>query len=361
MQITDFQTLTYHFIFSLILFASCNGAGSQTIPKPTTPGSILVLKPAPQIADYIREIYQDKQGGLWFGTNGYGVAHYDGESVSYFSNAQGFHGSQITGMTEDLDKNIWFATDQGVVKYDWSTKLTDKKCFTNYSSPDYFEGQRFWSIYADSKGNVWAGSVAGIYRFNGTDWAPFELPYPKKITGEFITAATTWSITEDSKGNIWFSTNGYGAFKYDQTVGQASDDRFRQYSEKDGLTDNSVDIIMEDSKGNMWFGTRFGGVSQYDGSRFINFTSNDSIGNDEVCILYEDKQGHIWMSSEGYGVYKYDGSNFSNYGVDEGLGVRAVQTIFEDREGRFWVGGGGGLYRLEGNTFVNVTKNGPWK
>ena len=125
---------------------------------------------------------------------------------------------------------------------------------------------------------------------------------------------------------------------------------------------------MEDSNGNLWFGTRFGGVSRYDGITFTNYTANDSIGNNEVCAIYEDKAGNIWFSSEGFGVYRYDGESFVNYGQKQGLGVMAVQTIFEDKEGRFWVGGGGGLYRFNGNSlpdgkagFFNVTKNGPWE
>ncbi|MEL6142708.1 MAG: two-component regulator propeller domain-containing protein, partial [Bacteroidota bacterium] len=83
--------------------------------------------------------------------------------------------------------------------------------------------------------------------------------------------------------------------------------------------------------------------------------------NNEVCAIYEDKQGNIWLSSEGFGVYRYDGTSFKNYGQQEGLGVGAVQAILEDREGRLWVGGGGGLYRYEGDVFINVTRDGPWK
>ena len=70
----------------------------------------------PQIAEYIRHIFQDKNGHLWFGTNGYGAVHFNGDSLAYFSIEQGFGGGQITGITEDLEKNLWFATDQGVVK-----------------------------------------------------------------------------------------------------------------------------------------------------------------------------------------------------------------------------------------------------
>lgn len=35
-------------------------------------------------------------------------------------------------------------------------------------------------------------------------------------------------------------------------------------------------------------------------------------------------------------------------------------SIYEDRKGRLWFGFAGGLYRLDGETFVNVTRGGPW-
>ncbi len=244
-------------IFIVAFITSCSGQEKSNSSKDNQSTNEPLFIPDAhsdsQIADYVRNILQDKNENLWFGTNSYGVAYYDGDSVSYFSNAQGFDGQQITGITEGPEKNIWFATDQGVVKYDWSSNNDGGKRFTNYTDKQYFEGQRFWSIFADSKSNIWAGSVGGIFRFNGTNWASFELPYPEEVTDEFITKRITWSISEDRAGNMWFGTNGYGAFKYD---GQS----FTQYSKKDGLTDNSVDNIMEDRNGNIWFGTRHRGV-----------------------------------------------------------------------------------------------------
>lgn len=350
-------SIAYVLFSSIILLYSCR-AQTQSEPSTSTkstPANQALLLVDQDIAEYIRNIYQDKNGHFWLGTNGHGVAHYNGITISYFSNAEGFGGQQITGISEDLDKNIWFSTDQGIVKYEWDSR-DDKKQFINYSDKKLFAGQRFWSIYADSKGKVWAGAERGIYRYDGESWTIFEIPYPDKITGTFITAGTTWSIAEDSEDNMWFSTNGYGAYKYD---GKS----FTQYTKEDGLTDNSVDNIMEDSNGNMWFGTRHGGVSRYDGKTFTNYSSRDgnSITNDEVCAIYEDSKGNIWVSSEGYGVYRYDGKTFANYSQAEGLGVSAAQTIYEDKEGRLWVGGGGGLYRFDGQKFVNITKYGPWE
>lgn len=352
------KTCVYIFplLFTLIFFTACKGQKKPTEESQLIKASPLIFdEPSePQISEYVRNIFQDQNGHLWFGTNGDGVAYYDGEEVSYFSNAEGFDGQQITGIAEDPAKNLWFATDQGIVKYNWSEHGKGGKRFTNYTDQVYFGGQRFWGICADRKGHIWAGSVSEVFRFDGVNWAPFELPFPEEVTGDFITDGTTMSISEDKAGNMWFGTMGFGAFKFD---GQS----FTQYTKKDGLTDDSVDNIMEDRNGNIWFGTRHGGVSRYDGQTFTNYTSKDSIGNNEVCVIYEDKKGAIWFSSEGYGVYRYNGKSFVNYAQEEGLGVRAVQTIYEDKEGRLWVGGGGGLYRFEGDSFINVTRCGPWK
>ncbi len=340
----------YVLLFLTLLPKACTQQ-EQIAPEPTLQQVDNRVDVAFPIADYIRNIYQDKNGHFWMGTNGYGVAHYNGETVDYYSNAQGFNGQQITGIAEDLHQNIWFSTDQGVVKYERKKNSKEKKQFVNYS---YFGGKRFWSICADKKGTIWAGSEKGIFRYDGHLWLPFDLPYPEEVNGDFITSATAWSIIEDSLGRMWFSTNGYGVYVWDGKD-------FIQYDKDDGLADNSVDVILEDSNGHIWIGTRYGGVSRFDGKTFTTYSQqNGSIGNDEVCAIYEDSKGNVWMSSEGYGVYRYDRITFANYGEADGLGVRAVQTIFEDKDGRIWAGGGGGLFRLEGDRFVEVTTAGPW-
>jgi len=341
-------------LLSVVFIISCSSQNKPTLSDNSNTKSEATSKTDAQIAKYIRHIFQDKNGNFWFGTNNYGAAHFNGDSISYFSVEQGFEGRQITGITEDLEKNIWFATNHGVVKYDWSTTKNGKKLFINYPVVDYIK-THCWSILSDSKGNIWAGTEYGIVHFNGTDWKSFELPYSAKQGSlGLLTDMRFFSLLEDKNGNIWFGTDGNGVIKFN---GKS----FIQYTVKDGLADNSIFHIMEDRNGNIWFGTWNGGLSKFNGQAFINYTEKDSIGNNEVSIVYEDNKGNIWLSSEGFGVYRFDGKSFSNYSIKQGLGVRAVQTIFEDKEGRLWVGGGGGLYRFDGKSFINVTKNGPWK
>ena len=83
----------------------------------------------------------------------------------------------------------------------------------------------------------------------------------------------------------------------------------------------------------------------------------------EIYSVLEDREGHIWICATGHGVYRFDGSTFTSFTQtqperpDFSFGCN---SIYEDRKGRLWFGFAGGLYRLEGETFVNVTRGGPW-
>lgn len=57
--------------------------------------------------------------------------------------------------------------------------------------------------------------------------------------------------------------------------------------------------------------------------------------------------------------WERDEETFTNYYKDAGLMVRAVQAIFQDDKERLWVGGGG-LYCMSGDKFINITQDGPW-
>jgi len=300
-----------------------------------------------QIAEYVRRVFQDKRGGLWFGTNGEGIAHYDGVVLEYFTTADGLAGDQVTAIMEDKEGHLLIATDGGISKYEAGK-------FHNYTTKHGLNHNYVWSLFQDSKGALWAGTVEGLCRFDGTKFQTVTIPLSiAKNPEASFSINRICHIMEDSKGNLWIASDGRGAYKYDGK-------KYTNYTTDDGLCDNNITCIEEDKKGNIWFGSMYGGISKYDGNTFINYNQSNSIGNNEVWEILTDKQGYVWFSSEGYGVYRYNGREFENYGEKQGLGVRAVQTIFEDHQGRIWTGGGGGLYQFMGDGFMNVRKDGPW-
>ena len=316
---------------------------TPTINSENPISPFLIRDQSDQIAEYVRNIFEDKDGNLWMGTNGYGVAIFDGNKVKYFDQSNGLSGSQVTDIMQASDGKIWLSTSGGLSVY-------DGKSFVNYSAQDGLRNEWMWSVYQDQNGQIWAGSITGLSKLVGDKFVNFDLsekgesPFKTQWIRDFM----------EIDGELWIATNGIGICIY-------NGEKFRYLNKENGLCDNDISCLMEDSKGNIWISTRYGGVCKYDGDSFVTFDMENGIENNECIVVYEDKANDIWFSSEGYGLYKYDGEKLTNYAADEGLGVRAVQTVLEDSKGRFWTGGGGGLYRLFGDNFVNIAKHGPWK
>lgn len=354
-----------HILLFLIVFStSCNGQNSKNSPKDSLDTYRNKIKNTPvphfygikpdvslQVSEYIRRMLQDKNGNIWFGTNGDGVARYDGKTLVYFTLKDGLSGTAVRGLFEDKEGNIWFGTSGGVSKYDGKT-------FVNFTTKEGLDDNNVWSLYGDKAGNIWVGTERGVSKYNPSDktdekpFKHFQMPSstvqnPKPV----FSPKLVWGFLEDKKGNMWLCSDGLGVYKY-----EPSTNRFTNFTEKDGLCDNVVMCILEDKNGNIWFGTRFGGVSHYDGKSFTNFTTNNGLSSNFIHTIMEDKTSYIWFSALGGGICRYDGKSFTNYNAKNGLTNLYVQSILEDKSGRLWFGSGAGLFRFDGKTFFNVTK-----
>ncbi len=155
-----------------------------------------------------------------------------------------------------------------------------------------------------------------------------------------------WAIFQDRDGFLWFGTDSGGISRYDG-------DKFVNFTTDDGLVSNAVWTIHQDREGILWFGTN-GGISQYDGDKFINFTINDGLISNDVWAIHQDREGFLWFGAKG-GISQYDGDKFINFTTDDGLISNDVWAIHQDREGVFWFGTSGGISRYDGDKFINFT------
>ena len=305
-----------------------------------------------QISAYIRCIFQDRDGHYWFGTNGDGVARYDGKQLAYVSLDKGLPGSAVRDIIQTADGAMWFGSDAGV------TRLLHGS-ITTYTAADGLPSAEIWSMLLDSAGTLWVGTADGVARWvNAVDAdapakrgeQPF-VPLPIPPAGVENTR-WVWDMCEDKSGAIWFAIVGDGARRYDG-------EKVTAYTTRDGLVGNEVRCVFADSRGRVWIGADHAGVSCFDGTSFRNYTSEDGLANNRVFRVYEDRSGALWFSTLGAGVTRYDGTTFTAYPK---LGTLThVQSILQDAAGTLWFGCSGGLFRLDGETFINVTKDGPWR
>src|ERR1051326_3849588 len=92
---------------------------------------------------------------------------------------------------------------------------------------------------------------------------------------------------------------------------------FRNYSVDDGLPFVEVSTIFQDSKGYLWSGG-YGGLSRFDGLRFVNYAPKNGLADHSVTSITEDADGKLWVGTIN-GLSIFDGKKFRNYSSRDGL------------------------------------------
>ena len=326
--------------------AQCAGPGQGATAAP----EVETLSPYDQIGNYVREVFQDRDGHYWFGTAN-GVCRYDGASLTYFLDQIGTSWG-VDEILQGADGALWFA-GPGVIGY-------KDGAFTKFSAADGLSHPWVLSLMLDRSGTVWAGTRDGVCRLEGEAFVPFPIPKVTSAPGSRAAGVRAsdlaWDMAEDHDGNLWFGLSGEGVRKFDGA-------RFTAYTTEDGLAGNDVRSVYVDRRGHLWFGTNKGGVSRFDGESFQTFTKEDGLSSDAVWGTVEDATGALWFS--GNGASRYDGETFTVFRGDPrrtingGPAHLGVMEMFSDEAGHLWFGCTDGLWRLDGDAFVNVTKKGP--
>lgn len=363
----------------LTIFIACNGQEKAKTPKedlvlsepgPTVVKNFKAVAMAPDfdttlVSQYIRSIFQDSKGNMWFGTIAEGVVRYDKKTLTYFSNPDGFKSSSVYAINEDKRGNMWFGTDQGVYTYDGKT-------FRNYNQKDGLNHLDITrkGILVDQSGTIWVGTHGGVYRYDpaadstgGQSFSLFQELPPINVAG----------ILEDKSGNIWFASANDGVFRYglsgstgSPTTSTTGKKTITHITGKARLGDNYAGGLAQDAAGNMWF-TMKNGICKYDPSAatFTEYTPKDGLGGVEFWGIYIEQSGIIWVTARG-STTRFDPSiplpnpqAFTVFTAKDGINC-CVQSMYQDQSGNMWWGAGSGLYRFDGTRFYQVKQNGPW-
>jgi ligand-binding sensor domain-containing protein len=321
--------------------AGSNERAEASAPRPVaTADSALSRQAGEQISTYIRCIFQDRDGSLWFGTTSDGACRYDGRSLAYFNAQNGFGSDWVNAIGQDEKGDLWFATRDGAVRYDGTQ-------FIRFTTKDGLPSDRIWSMLPTRDGTWWFGTYEGAVHFDGNNFTTLPIPAadlsdhpyyedPKRIN----------AIAQDKAGDIWFASNGGGVFRYNGST-------LTNFSEKDGLCNNFVQAMLVDHNDKLWFGTRFSGLCMYDGSGFTAVREKE-LKNENITVLFEDAAGTLWFNA--HGLCSYKDTAFTRFDGTNAPKMRAVMSAFEDQQGQLWLGTGTGLYRHEAGRFANITK-----
>ena len=291
----------------------------------------------------ILKIFQDKKGFIWFATRD-GLNKYDGYNFTIyrhiFNNSTSISSSNISCITEDNDGNLWVGTaDGGVNKMDKNSgnfihfKQTDDK--TDISTLNIS------SITVSKDNQIWAAAYKyGLINFDNNlktiKWKVFET---KPISTTSIS-----QIYQDAHENLWLGGN-FGSFTQISKDGKA---HFFKIENNLPSKKNHISCFFEDNNGNILVGTRGNGLYKIDliTQKITQILYNPSqIDRDNLIIsLAYDQEGTLWVGTDS-GVILIKHEDFkkpihlqANPDSEMGLSSHAIQGLLVDRDDNVWIG-----------------------
>jgi signal transduction histidine kinase/ligand-binding sensor domain-containing protein len=295
---------------------------------------------------------QDHQGFLWFATED-GLNRYDGYDFTIYKHdpADPFslRDNWILSLLVDQSGTLWIGTREGGLdRYD---RESDQFIHYQYDpgDPASLNDNEVTALYQDRAGFIWAGTHNGGLNIFDPEDEVFTHYQHDPDDANSLSSNSVTIIFEDSEGIFWIGTDDAGLNQFDPEV-----NNWKHFSHDPGepqsLSHNFVKTIIEDSSGNLWVGTVGGGIERFDpiNDQFIHFHPDfadpDILSSDATSVIYQDRTDMVWVGTEGSGFYNFDPAtgifiNFQhNPGDPQSVSSNYIVSIFEDREGLLWFG-----------------------
>lgn len=338
----------------------------------------------PANLSFIHGFAQHPDGGIWMGSYGGGLLHFQDGEVTALTREDALADNRLSDIMMDSLGNLWLSTyDKGVQRY------RDGR-FEQLTTDTGLHSDLPFEVFEDEQHLIWIGTAGGgLHRLKAGSFTTFSsaegLPDPK-----------VFAVLGEPDGPIWFGTEGGGLHRLqdgaidtfttedglsnnnvislsltrnkDLWIGtfggglnRLRDGRFRTWTHEDGLPGNQIFALEPDNQNGLWIGT-VDGLSHFQDGDFTTYTKADGLAKNDVRVLLRDSNGVLWVGTNGGGLNRFDDGRFRTFTHEDGLGSNLVYSLFRDSTGTLWIGTkGGGLSRLnDGRITTFTTEHGLW-
>jgi signal transduction histidine kinase/ligand-binding sensor domain-containing protein/DNA-binding response OmpR family regulator len=340
-------------------------------------GSFEVRDMAPYFPLFSKEqrkilaITETKQGLLWIGTDGDGVAKFLTRPGPFFPIPSGdtdkgyLSNSIVRSVYEDPDGILYIGTRGGGL----NIITPGQKETAVWNTQRGLSNNAILSLNKDAAGNLWIGADGeGIDMIEANTNRVFHFPEDFENAGD-LSFGHVYTICRDVYGALWLGTSGHGVVQL--AVEKTKNGRYRLASYRkisnslhptDSATINSnvVYAIVEEMPNMMWFGTRGAGIYRYNTlthqiEEHISSSSPAAkrLSNDDVLSLYIGSRDQLWIGTSG-GINRislqgrpYQNTHFTH---DKALANNTIHSILEDNQGMLWLSTNSGLILFDPRT-----------
>ena len=277
-----------------------------------------------------RSFYASRDGGLWIGTNGYGLVHLKRRVVRMFTAADGLPNDVAMTVLSGHDGRLWVGNNCGL-------SVFDGKHFKNYNEKDGLLNSCIWALAEDAKDNLWIGTYGGgLFRFRDGHFVQYsaEQGLASKIVLQVLVAH------DDS---LWIATP--------DGISHMQGARIRNYTIADGLSSNRVLSIHQDRAGEIWTATQ-GGIDRLVGERFLPYPP-DPPGDGLFSVRFaEDSLGNLYSPASPKGISLVTNNRLIIANED----LKLLDMV-ESPQHELWFSGNNGIIRIQRDDLVNAVWN----
>jgi len=302
----------------------------------------------------VYKVHQDRKGFIWFATDN-GVVRYDGSQMENYQVNEGLTDPVVFGIVEDSKGRIWFRTFSGKISY-YSNKKIHPYKFNNLVSQLSKNGYLF-CLYIDSLDNVWV-STNSLSKIDPTgniqnDRMEVRELGLKKIEGQFIVG---YYGSMESIKKVGVNENQFPIHLKDTThlrqinctVSWKGEDYFSIGSTifkigKQSVTPvfsgkDQIICLSKDLNDDLWIGYMLHGANRYHSFADTQPFKFPFLNSKSVTSILHDAQKGYWFSTLEDGVYYVPELILLNENITKQSRIKAVfsqggQTFIGDDSG----------------------------
>ena len=292
------------------------------------------LGPAPWDLAALTCMVETKSGTILAGTsnNGFFILFPGTDrGPMHFNRINGFQADWILSLLEDREGNLWVGTGGSGL-----ASLRPNNIQT-IAPPDRWRGRGVLSVAAGTNGELWIGTEgAGLYHYESGAWENFG--YTNGIGNSYV-----WSTANDKAGQLFVGTWGAGLFLRDGG----------RFKFAPGLENVMLPMpaLLAARDGGLWAGTS-AGLLHYTNGKTNWFSEAGRNPVRDVRTIIEDEQGAVWFGTAGKGLGCLKDGVIRQFRKTDGLSSDYIECLHFAEDGALWIGTfGGGLNRFKDGKF----------
>jgi ligand-binding sensor domain-containing protein len=266
-------------------------------------------------------LFQDRDGIVWVGLYGAGIARLENDRLNMFRQQDGFLDRRAWSIAGDREGGLWIGTRGGLAQFRDGAAIS-------FSTAEGFAGDIGRSVFEDADGTLYFGFSGGLSRLKGGRVENLDL-------GPKLRGAVVRGLMRDDKGRFWIGT--------DQGVAEeTSPGRYRIYGLSDGLPPGGR-FVLQDRKKRMWI-TSNAGLRLLVNGRIVTPDFVRDLDGRSIESLFEDRSGTLWVGTLNHGAWRVVDDRLEQVPL-LGLVSIGVRSFFEDESGALFIGTiGSGLF-----------------